>query len=42
MAKMTMIPVTVEVRELLKHAGIKSETYDSIIRRLLKQDSERK
>lgn len=33
----TMIPVSKEVRRLIKSRGAKGETYDSIIRRLLRK-----
>lgn len=42
MAKQTQIPISIETRERLKQAGIKGETYDTIIRRLLKNQKEEK
>lgn len=34
---MTTIPVTKEVRDMLKSYGSKGETYDNILRRIMKQ-----
>lgn len=42
MSKLTQIPVSIETRERLKKAGIKGETYDIIIRRLLENQKEKK
>lgn len=38
MSELTNIPITVETRERLKRIGIKGETYDTIIRRLLEKE----
>ena len=38
----TTIPVSKEVRDLLKKAGRKDETYDDILRNLLKSDEIKK
>ncbi len=37
MNEMTTIPVTKEVRDMLKSYGTKGETYDNILRRIMKQ-----
>jgi len=37
MNEMTTIPVTKEVRDMLKSYGSKGETYDNILRRIMKQ-----
>lgn len=37
-----MIPLKVQTRERLKRAGIKGETYDKIINRLLDQEADKK
>ena len=37
MNEMTTIPITKEVREMLKSYGLKGETYDNILRRIVKQ-----
>ena len=41
MNEITTIPVIKEVRDMLKSYGLKGETYDNILRRIMKQvDSE--
>ena len=37
MNEITTIPVTKEVRDMLKSYGTKGETYDNILRRIMKQ-----
>ncbi|VVB85659.1 Uncharacterised protein [uncultured archaeon] len=37
MSEITTIPVTKEVRDMLKSYGSKGETYDNILRRIMKQ-----
>ncbi len=36
MNEITTIPITKEVREMLKSYGLKGETYDNILRRIMK------
>ena len=40
MSKTTNIPISTETRDRLKRLGIKGETYDTIIRRLLDKKEE--
>ena len=35
--EITRIPVTLELRQILKELGKKGETYDQVIRRILKE-----
>ena len=37
MNEITTIPITKEVRDMLKSYGLKGETYDTILRRIMKQ-----
>ncbi len=37
MSEITTIPITKEVRDMLKSYGSKGETYDNILRRMMKQ-----
>ncbi len=37
MNEITTIPITKEVRNMLKSYGLKGETYDNILRRIIKQ-----
>ncbi len=37
MNEITTIPITKEVRDMLKSYGSKGETYDNILRRIMKQ-----
>ncbi len=37
MNEITTIPITKEVRDMLKSYGLKGETYDNILRRIMKQ-----
>ncbi len=37
MNEITTIPITKEVRDMLKSYGFKGETYDNILRRIMKQ-----
>jgi len=37
MSEITTIPVTKTIRDMLKSYGLKGETYDNILRRLLKK-----
>ncbi len=37
MNEVTTIPITKEVRDMLKSYGLKGETYDNILRRMMKQ-----
>lgn len=37
MSEITTIPVTKTIRDMLKSFGLKGETYDDILRRLLKK-----
>jgi hypothetical protein len=37
MNEITTIPITKEVRDMLKLYGLKGETYDNILRRIIKQ-----
>lgn len=37
MNEITTIPITKNVRDMLKSYGLKGETYDSILRRMMKQ-----
>ncbi|HEY9207361.1 MAG TPA: hypothetical protein VIO58_15730 [Candidatus Methanoperedens sp.] len=37
MNELTTIPITKEVRDMLKSYGTKGETYDNILRRIMKQ-----
>ncbi len=37
MNEITTIPITKKVRDMLKSYGLKGETYDNILRRLMKQ-----
>jgi len=37
MSEVTTIPVTKTIRDMLKSYGLKGETYDNILRRLLKK-----
>jgi len=41
MTEPTMIPLKIQTRERLKRAGIKGETYDTIINRLLNCQDEK-
>jgi hypothetical protein len=37
MSEITRIPVSKETREALKRRGVKGESYDAVIRRLMKE-----
>lgn len=37
MSEITTIPVTKTIRDMLKSFGLKGETYDDILRRLMRQ-----
>ena len=37
MNEITTIPITKDVRDMLKSYGFKGETYDNILRRIMKQ-----
>jgi hypothetical protein len=37
MSEITRIPVSKETREILKRRGTKGETYDAVLRRLMKE-----
>jgi hypothetical protein len=37
MNEITTIPITKKVRDMLKSYGLKGETYDNILRRMMKQ-----
>ena len=41
MSEITMIKVTRETRDMLKDLGKKGETYDQLIRRLIREVQER-